>query len=98
MNEFEKKIAAPVSRRVFIQGAGLAGAAAFIAACAPGSGATTAPIATETPMTAPGATPAPTAEPTPKTISGPLKFANCWRVWSSILPKPMPGSRQIVSG
>ncbi|MEO5918304.1 MAG: spermidine/putrescine ABC transporter substrate-binding protein [Candidatus Limnocylindrales bacterium] len=84
MNEFEKKITAPVSRRVFIHGAGLAGAAAFLAACAPGGGATTAPGATVTPTTAPGATPAPTPEPTPKTISGPLKFAN-WTAYIDLV-------------
>lgn len=49
-----------LTRRTFLQGSALAGAGAFIAACA--GGATPAP--------------ATNAAPTPKTVTGPLKFAN----------------------
>ena len=49
-----------LTRRTFLRGSALAGAGAFIAACA--GGATPAP--------------ATNAAPTPKTVTGPLKFAN----------------------
>ncbi|MEO8207752.1 MAG: twin-arginine translocation signal domain-containing protein, partial [Chloroflexota bacterium] len=82
MSELEERIKAPVSRRIFIQGAGLAGVAAFLAACAPGSASTSAP--TTTPTTAPGDTPAPTPVPTAKTVSGPLKWAN-WTAYIDLV-------------
>jgi spermidine/putrescine transport system substrate-binding protein len=75
-------LSTPVTRRVFLQGTGLAGVAAFLAACAPGSGATTVP--TTPPTAAPGATPTPTPAPTEKTISGPLKWAN-WTAYIDLV-------------
>lgn len=81
MTDLERLTATPLSRRVFIQGAGLAGVAAFLAACAPGSGS---PAATPAPTTAPGATPGPTPAPTEKTVSGPLKWAN-WTAYIDLV-------------
>ena len=80
MTDLERLTTSPLSRRVFIQGAGLAGVAAFLAACAPGSG-TPAPT---TASLAPGATPGPTPAPTDKTISGPLKWAN-WTAYIDLV-------------
>ncbi|MBI2763643.1 MAG: extracellular solute-binding protein [Chloroflexi bacterium] len=81
MPEPEGQITSPVSRRTFIKGVGLTGVAAFLAACAPGSGATTAPAATST---APGMTTGPTAAPTPQTVTGPLKWAN-WTAYIDLV-------------
>ena len=63
MSEPERLLAtSPVTRRRFIQGSALAGFSAFLAACASGGGATTAPT--------------PGASPTEKVVTGPLKWAN----------------------
>jgi len=63
MSEPEQLLTAvAVTRRRFIQGSALAGFSAFLAACAPGGGATT------------GTTPG--ASPTEKVATGPLKWAN----------------------
>jgi len=60
----------PVSRRVFIQGSGMAGFAAFLAACGGGT-------ATETLKPSDGPGPTGTVAPSgPATIEGPLNFAN----------------------
>ncbi len=56
-------LATPLTRRVFLQGTGLAGAAAFLAACSGGGGGTTAPSGTPAASTDTG-------------ITGPLNFAN----------------------
>ena len=71
MTDLEQRIrTTPVTRRVFIQGTGLAGVAGFLAAC--GAGSTASPSQAGVSAEPTGTTTSPTAEP----ISGPLNFAN----------------------
>ncbi|MEO8469916.1 MAG: extracellular solute-binding protein [Chloroflexota bacterium] len=81
MDAIDRVINGQLSRRTFIHGAGLAGVAAFLAACAPGGSASAIPT---TASIAPGATPGPTAAPTEKTVTGPLKFAN-WTAYIDLV-------------
>lgn len=76
MSHIDELVNARISRRTFVHGAGLAGVAAFLAACAPGSGGTSAPTT--------GPTLGPSAEPTAKTVTGPLKLAN-WTAYIDLV-------------
>lgn len=90
MTEPKRWVAAPISRRAFVQGTALAGFAAFLAACSgssePSASATPAPsIAIPTP---PPVSPTPTtAVPTPvPSPTGPLMFAN-WPAYIDLAGK-----------
>jgi spermidine/putrescine transport system substrate-binding protein len=82
MTEDTKAGGTPVSRRVVLKGAALAGFSAFLAACtgtrtspsASAGGAGASPSASASGTAAASATAA--ASPTPKAVTGPLMFAN----------------------
>jgi spermidine/putrescine transport system substrate-binding protein len=77
----EQVVSAGLTRRRFLQVTGAAGVAAFLAACAGGTGSSE-PTATDTAgasiiiPTPPPASPTASVPATPKAVTGPLEFAN----------------------
>lgn len=78
MSQSRDIIRAAISRRHFIEGSAIAGAAAFLAACSGGSASPSAAASEAANIpTPPPASPTPVASPTPlPSPTGPLKWAN----------------------
>ncbi|MGZ6294942.1 MAG: extracellular solute-binding protein [Candidatus Limnocylindrales bacterium] len=88
MSDLEARLTrTPVTRRRFLQGTGLVGVAAFLAACVGGGGASESAPGSTGPVESPTAPPTPTPAPaTPKAITGPLKWAN-WTAYIDLAGK-----------
>ena len=74
-DQTERVISTSISRRRFIQGSGLAGFGAFLAACSTGPVGSSGPSATAGPGT-PAPTSAASEPPASQSPTGPLQFAN----------------------
>jgi spermidine/putrescine transport system substrate-binding protein len=84
-----------LTRRRFLQGSALTGAAAFLAACSAGTTApsvTPAASSTPAPSAAPGASATPTASAVAQTPTGPLNFAN-WDAYIDLTTVPGPDGK-----
>jgi len=96
--------ATPLTRRRFLQGSGLVGISAFLAACV-GGGASGTPATSGPPAASPTAPPTPTPAPTgtPKVVGKTLHFAN-WTAYIDLAGKAgeaggyAPGSSPTLEG